>query len=140
MLQHVADMRVFSPKPNSETLCGQLETVGDEVQNKGRRSNSSDPHIDSKRPRIVFLDDDKTDNILKFLRDSSKALNVLVDQESADIKEFEEILEKLCTIPKENIQCEDLLDSNISKILSKIKKTYDGTVGRLAARLVNRWK
>ena len=86
------------------------------------------------------MDDDKTDNIFKFLSDSSKALNVLVDQESADIKEFEEILEKLCTIPKENIQCEDLLDSNISKILSKIKKTYDGTVGRLAARLVNRWK
>ena len=44
----------------------------------------------------------KAKTILKILCDSAKALKDLNDQENTDTKDFEVILEKLCTIPKVN--------------------------------------
>ena len=54
-------------------------------------------------------------------------------------EQINDVLDRLESIPKENIKCEDLYMTGIGKTLSKLKK-YEGRIGRLSSRLVNRWK
>ena len=77
-------------------------------------------------------------SIEQLFKISNELLNEYIEKEEME-EQINNVLDKLESIPKENIKCEDLYMTGIGKTLSKLKK-YEGRIGRLSSRLVNRWK
>ena len=69
-----------------------------------------------------------------------KAKTIKLSSEETTQNETEELLRELIAItPFEKISAEVLLETSIAKVVRKLRDT-EGNIGRLAGRLVNRWK